>query len=545
MAGDQNVQPNFKSDAAMISSQSLGIAEHQRISGGGDYLPGLSVSTEQNRYHSETGAFQSLNGVGQALQIDGLPQVQRRHRTSLAVLHLTLIVGDEALLIMLLALVVIAAPFVHLGSQVPSGAFGIRDTKFVWGCLALIAWYTAVNLTRAQDPTDAPSPLKSPLSVLCALILMFIFWVGLLYIFVGSGALSSFRIMLFFFILAAPVFTAWRVMLAEVIGMPRFRHRAVIVGVNTAGETFVKELQQVRRPGVNVLGYISEGGENQREFDGLSILGGRSILRDMARKGMIDTIIMTLDYKVNSELYQEAFEASQFGISVIPIAALYEGISGKIPLEHIGDQWYVALQSERFVSSLYLCWNKLVDLAFGFCGLVALGLAFPLLALLNSLDSPGPIFYSQERAGYHGRTFRILKFRSMSTNAEQAPDGQWTGEHDPRVTRVGRFMRATHLDELPQILNILRGDMSLIGPRPERPAYIAELAKENIFYSYRLSVKPGLTGWAQVKYGYGSGEQDELVKLQYDLYYVKHRSFLLDVLILLKTVGEVVLCHGV
>ena len=187
----------------------------------------------------------------------------------------------------------------------------------------------------------------------------------------------------------------------------------------------------------------------------------------------------------------------------------------------------------------------MLDLAFGLCGLVALCLVLPILALLISLDSPGPIFYSQERAGYHGSTFRMLKFRSMSANAEQAPGGQWTTERDPRVTRIGRFMRATHLDELPQALNILRGDMSLIGPRPERPAYIAGLAKENIFYSYRLSVKPGLTGWAQVKYGYGSGEQDELVKLQYDLYYIKHLSFLLDILIILKTVLEVVLGHGI
>lgn len=186
-----------------------------------------------------------------------------------------------------------------------------------------------------------------------------------------------------------------------------------------------------------------------------------------------------------------------------------------------------------------------MDLAFGICGLAILCILLPVLALLIYLDSPGQIFFIQERAGYRGRTFRMLKFRSMSANVEQAPDGQWTTEHDPRVTRIGQFMRATHLDELPQALNILRGDMSLIGPRPERPAYIAELAKENIFYSYRLSVKPGLTGWAQVKYGYGSGEQDELVKLQYDLYYIKHRSFLLDILIILKTVLEVVLGHGI
>jgi exopolysaccharide biosynthesis polyprenyl glycosylphosphotransferase len=543
MAGDQNVQHYFKSDAAIAGSQSLGIAEHQGISEGGDRLHGLLMAAEPNRYDSDTDTLQNLRA--QVSQVDSLLKAQRQRRSSLTLLHLILMFGDGAVLVVLLALVLTLAPFMHLGSQVPNGVFGIRDTKFVWICLALIAWYTAVNLAHAQDPNDASSLLKSPLSVLCALVMMFIFWMGLLYVFVGSRALSSIWIMLFFFVLAAPIFSVWRVILAEVVSMPRFRRRAIIVGINAAGETFVKELQYVRRPRVNILGYISEDGESQRERDGVAIRGGRSTLRYMARTGMIDMIIMALDYKVNPELYQEAFEASQFGISVVPIAAIYESTSGKIPLEHIGDQWSVALQSERFVSSLYLCWNKIVDLALGFCGLVMLCLVFPVLALLISLDSPGPIFYSQERAGYHGRTFLILKFRSMTTSTEHTGKEQWTTEHDPRVTRIGQFMRATHLDELPQVLNILRGDMSLIGPRPERPAYIAELAKENIFYSYRLSVKPGLTGWAQVKYGYGSGEQDELVKLQYDLFYIKHRSFLLDVLILLKTVGEVIFFHGI
>ena len=230
---------------------------------------------------------------------------------------------------------------------------------------------------------------------------------------------------------------------------------------------------------------------------------------------------------------------------MIPVAAVYESTSGKIPLDHIGDQWSIAFPADQFVTPLYLCWRKGVDLAFGSCGLLMLCILLPVLALLIYLDSPGPLFFSQERAGYRGRTFRILKFRSMCTDAERVKGGVWVAKGDARVTRVGRILRATHLDELPQALNIVRGDMSLIGPRPERPDYVIELSKNTPFYASRLSVRPGLTGWAQVKYGYGDSERDELVKLQYDLYYIKHRSFLLDVLILLKTVGEVVLCHGV
>jgi colanic acid biosynthesis glycosyl transferase WcaI len=232
------------------------------------------------------------------------------------------------------------------------------------------------------------------------------------------------------------------------------------------------------------------------------------------------------------------------GISVVPAVAACEGTRDKIPLNHIGDQCSIAFSREQFVSPLYLCWSKAIDLTFGICGLAILCILLPILALLIYLDSPGQIFFIQERTGYRGRTFRILKFRSMSQGAECSEGGAWTSKDDARVTRMGRLLRATHLDELPQVLNIVRGDMSLIGPRPERPEYASELAKSNPFYSYRHIVRPGLTGWAQVKCEYGSSKQDELVKLQYDLFYIKHRSFLLDVLILLKTVREVVLCHG-
>jgi lipopolysaccharide/colanic/teichoic acid biosynthesis glycosyltransferase len=195
-------------------------------------------------------------------------------------------------------------------------------------------------------------------------------------------------------------------------------------------------------------------------------------------------------------------------------------------------------------SFFYPCWHKMMDLIFGLFGLLLLLLLLPVMAVLIYLDSPGPIFYSQERTGYRGRAFHLHKFRSMRTDAEQTGLPVWTTRGDPRVTRVGRFLRAMHLDELPQVINILRGEMSLIGPRPERPEYVAELEKANPLYRYRMTVKPGLTGWAQVEYGYGSSSQDELVKVKYDLYYIKHQSFSLDMLIILKTVAEVLLHRG-
>ncbi len=194
---------------------------------------------------------------------------------------------------------------------------------------------------------------------------------------------------------------------------------------------------------------------------------------------------------------------------------------------------------------LYLCWCKVMDIIFGLCGTGVLLLILPILALLIYLDSPGPIFYGQERLGYRGKKYYMLKLRSMCPNTENVGCGAWTAKDDVRVTRIGRFLRATHLDELPQVFNILRGEMSLIGPRPDLEENTSKLEEVNPLYRQRLAIKPGLTGWTQVKYGYGNAEQDELVKLQYDLYYIKYQSFLLDIGIILKTIIEVVLCHGI
>jgi exopolysaccharide biosynthesis polyprenyl glycosylphosphotransferase len=349
---------------------------------------------------------------------------------------------------------------------------------------------------------------------------------------------------LFFLGLAVPAFTIWRFLFAEVMRSPRFSRRAVIVGVNAAGETVAKELQSTKRSSISILGYIDESTEERSYQSGLSILGDRSALHYLVYKNMIDMIIIALAYGTNPELYKEATDAVQLGISVFPMAVVYENSTGRIPVEHVGDQWYVALQSEHILSTLYLAWKKVLDLVCGVFGLLVLGLVLPVIAPLIYLDSPGPIFYSQERVGFRGKAFRIYKFRTMRPDAEREGRAIWAAASDERVTRVGRFLRATHIDELPQLFNILRGDMSLIGPRPERAEFISELEKTIPFYGYRLAVKPGLTGWAQVKYRYGRTGNDALIKLQYDLYYVKRQSFMLDLFIILKTVAEVLSLRG-
>ena len=536
------MQPDLEYSMPLASAQEQYEVQQQGVSAGRNNLLQVAELADKNQGCLSSADFETAREI-LSIQEPQLRIQLARWKPSPTLWHLTLILGDSTLLIALLAWIV--APPPHFGLSVSGSLLGPWNAYLVWICLTFASWVSAVNITQAQQLNCAAGLLKSPLYALCSLVLMFIFSLLLLCLFIGGEAISYIKSLLFFLSVAVPTFCVWRFLLAEAINLPRFRRQAVIVGVNAAGESIAREILRAGHPGVNVLGYIDESNDKQTRQDGIPILGGGSALRDLAQNGMIDMIIMAIDYKANPELFQEALEGAKLGASVVPVTAVYESTSGKIPVEYIGDQWSIALPAKQSVAPLYLCWHKLMDLAFGICGLVLLGLILPILALLIYLDSPGPIFFSQERAGYRGRSFRILKFRSMCTGADHVEGGAWVTRSDARVTRVGRILRATHLDELPQVINIVRGDMSLIGPRPERPEYVAELAKSGPFYTYRLSVRPGLTGWAQVKYGYGISEQDELVKLQYDLYYIKHRSFLLDVCIILKTIGEVVLCHGV
>lgn len=468
----------------------------------------------------------------------------RRRKFSPSGLRCIVILGDELLFIAVLVFVFLLSPELNLAFRFSSAEQGSLDVKMLWGVLAILSWNIAINITQAQNQMSLANRLRSPLCLLGALTLTLVSWVGLTYPIIVSGIVYS-KALLFFTAVIVPVLVIWRVALASAINHPRFRRQAVIVGANAAGAVIAEELQRVKNASINVVGYISETPTQQSPYPNLPILGDSSALCLLAQQGVIDMIIMAIDYKVNTELFQQAIEAVQLGVSLVPMPVAYERVSGKIPVEYVGDQWFLALPLEVVVSPIYLCWHRVIDFVFGLVGTLLLLLILPFIALAIALDSRGPIFYKQERLGYQGKKFSIYKFRSMYSNAEREGTATWAKEADKRVTQVGRILRATHLDELPQVFNILQGEMSLIGPRPEREAFVTELEKTIPFYRCRLTVKPGLTGWAQVKYRYGNSRDDALVKLQYDLFYIKYRSFTLDIAIMLGTILEVIFCRGI
>jgi exopolysaccharide biosynthesis polyprenyl glycosylphosphotransferase len=215
-------------------------------------------------------------------------------------------------------------------------------------------------------------------------------------------------------------------------------------------------------------------------------------------------------------------------------------------VDYLGNHWLVVLPIAEGVSTLkpYVIIKWIMDKSLSLIGMSLFIVLLPFLALMIYLDSPGTIFYSQERVGLNGRLFKIIKFRTMIPDAEKHTGPVFAGANDVRVTRMGRFMRKTRLDELPQLINVLRGDMSLVGPRPERLHHVQRLQEKIPFYRTRHIVRPGLTGWAQVRYKYGADDEDSRIKLQYDLYYIRHRSMLIDINILVRTVGKVLRMGG-
>jgi exopolysaccharide biosynthesis polyprenyl glycosylphosphotransferase len=317
----------------------------------------------------------------------------------------------------------------------------------------------------------------------------------------------------------------------------------LVVGAGGPAQTIARAISE-SGDGFRLVGLVDDRAEARQPGEDPMVLGGRADLGRLIEGRGVTDVVVSEPSRMHGDLVKAVMRAYESGVYVHPMASLYEQLTGRIPVEHVGDDWTGALPQIERLAGLGALVKRLFDLTVGTVGFACLLLLSPIVGLAIRMDSPGPVFYSQERVGYRGRVFRVWKFRSMVEGAEADGRAVWARPSDPRVTRVGRFLRRTRLDELPQVLNVLRGEMSAVGPRPERPEFVAELERTIPFYRARLLVKPGLTGWAQIKYRYGASAGEALVKLQYDLYYVKHRSLLLDALIVAKTAPVILRLAG-
>jgi len=317
----------------------------------------------------------------------------------------------------------------------------------------------------------------------------------------------------------------------------------LILGAGFCGRTICRLLRSPLSP-YEVKGFLDD---NLDEIDSErypAVMGRCDQLLTVAAGTGAHTVILAIPKNRSVRLIRTILDARLKGIDVRDMADVYEALTGRIPVRGIADQWLLFAEGFYLLRADYVQkLKRLVD--FLASGLILLFMS-PVIAvavMAIKLDSPGPVFYTQERVGKDRQVFTIYKFRSMECTAETG-EARWAAVKDPRVTRVGKVLRLTHIDELPQIWNIFRGDMSLVGPRPERPEFGDLLENELPYYYVRHTVKPGLTGWAQINYRYGASVEDAHIKLEYDLYYVKNMSVFLDLKILLRTVGVVLLKDG-
>lgn len=316
----------------------------------------------------------------------------------------------------------------------------------------------------------------------------------------------------------------------------------LIYGASWAGIEVVKLLEEHKYLKTNVVGFIDDdNGKFRKRFEGIAVLGSNDNLMDIVHDYSIDAVIFAITKKREDCVLYSKSRLEEMDIDTVEMPDLYESISGRVPVLHVNNTWhdfYVSLK-HRQPYLLYRIYNIFLALLF----LLVFAPVIPVIALAVRLTSKGPIIYSQKRVGIRERIFTLYKFRTMRIDAEKY-GAVWATENDPRLTPVGGFLRKTRLDEIPQLINVLRGEMNFVGPRPERPKFVKRLNRDIPFYRSRHQVAPGLTGWAQVMMGYANSIDGSLKKLQYDLYYIKNRNIFLDLLILLKTVQVVLTRKG-
>lgn len=337
--------------------------------------------------------------------------------------------------------------------------------------------------------------------------------------------LSGWRFLFNYFIVKTP---GWRVLFIGVnkeaaslieylLKNPQLGQKPVAtLTINGAGTNF--HLPLPRTQPAEKIPHFSDGSEIEKAV----------------RNYCVDTIVITQDIKENKTLVDMLFRVVPLGVGVVEFTKFYEMFTGKIPLSLITEVWFL----ENLVGikkQMYEFFKRLADVILILIAAVPALILFPFIAVAIKLDSEGPIFYRQRRIGRHGKEFQIIKYRTMVKDADKL-DGRKGDGPDPRHTKVGLFLRKSYLDELPQIINILRGEMSFVGPRPERPEYVKKLKQKISFYEMRLLVPPGITGWAQINMENDASVEDAPEKMQYDLYYIKNRSFVLDFLIILRTI---------
>lgn len=442
------------------------------------------------------------------------------------------LLGSEALLI----LSVVWASFAWQRTPLP-----IPPAQAVTGMLAVVAvCVLSLSLHDLYAGAGASLSWNSFLRIVQSIGLAALIVVVLIMVFpgwsLGDGIFVTFLVLPFALILWRWFYEHWVLRLA-------FDRKVFLVGSGRLAEDLVSTLNTDRDHAYDIAGqfpsfeHLGEyaSGRSGRPASGGSLLAA-------VKRSRINSVVIALDDSRGKLPIDELLQCRFSGIRIEDGLSFYERVTGKIHVDAVKPSWLIF--SDGFSRARIEWLKRAFDVT---ASLVGLSLTVPLgvlIAILIKLDSPGPVFYRQERVGLGGRPFLLIKFRSMRQDAEATTGPVWAADGDERVTRLGKWLRLLRLDELPQMINVLRGEMSFVGPRPERPCFVEQLKEQIPYYGYRHAVKPGITGWAQVRYRYGASVHDAMEKLQFDLYYIKNLSLTLDATIILRTLKIMLLGRG-
>jgi exopolysaccharide biosynthesis polyprenyl glycosylphosphotransferase len=423
--------------------------------------------------------------------------------------------------------------------------FKLTHERWSWSVVLIIYYvlFSTVlemyNLQKSSryDNTFQSLVLTVSITVLCYLLTPFF-----------TPELPENRLQILYFFLAISVtIYLWRCAYIFFISSPRFYKNILIIGNKEEVAIIAKAIKENTNYS-KVVGYLNSSSaidDNGIDLSDIEEITTLDLLKVSKEKAVSEIIIASNERKeLSKPIFDSLISLLETGLPIKEYIQVYEELTFRVPVQYVGKDFYKYFPFSRSnQNKLYLFFHRVFDLVFAILGLSISLLFLPFILIGNLIGNRGPLFYSQERVGKNGIPFKIYKLRSMVINAEK--DGAvWATKNDTRITKFGSFLRKSRLDEVPQFFNVLKGEMSMIGPRPERPSFVKQLSESLTFYEIRHIVKPGVTGWAQVKTDYGASVEDSLIKLQYDLYYIKHRSLFLDLNIIVKTLSTVLFYRG-
>jgi exopolysaccharide biosynthesis polyprenyl glycosylphosphotransferase len=412
-----------------------------------------------------------------------------------------------------------------------------------WFYMLPIIW--VLLLVELYEPHEAASGRRTIRGIAIAAFVGLVIYSLLFIIRLEPGSLP--RVGVGAFLLYASILTLlWRLLYIRFYTSAGQLRHFLVVGAGKAGHTLAEVYMTQNPPPFKLIGFIDDDPQKLgQSVCNFPVISQSFELLDLIETHKISDIAVAVSGEIQGTTFQAILDAQEQGVEITRMPTLYEEMAGRVPIHHLESDWVIrSFTDQARVSGMYLLVKRVMDILGGLVGLLVFFILFPFISIAVIIDSGMPIFYSQPRLGQGGRLFKIFKFRTMRQDAEADGNVRPAEENDPRVTRVGNFLRKTRMDELPQFWNVLRGEMSLVGPRAERPELVQAFQKQVPFYRARLLAKPGLTGWAQINYGYVATVKDTEIKIEYDLYYIKHRSFAMDMNIILRTISTVLSQSG-